>query len=566
MKQIILCLSLVSVFLLSSAYSGDIADEVFLDGTIYTFNESLDIKNSLAIKDGLIIAVGKKSSIQKLIGDQTKISRLNGKMMLPSFHDAHSHPVYSGIDELKCTVLYLDNLEEVLTTIKTCLNNEITLKTGWLVGTGLDLSLFPQANPNKSLLDEISSDIPIYMVGSDGHSAWANSKALEIANISSRTPNPLLGIIERDPSSGEPSGTLREPSAMNLIKDIMPYDTDDMYDQAFLYAQDLAHSFGITSIIVASVGKRELGAYKRAANKGILNLKLVTSIEYGSTSFYSLDPKDFESVLSSREKFRDPRINVDSVKIYIDGVLEGQTAAVLEPYIDSGRSGQLYFSQDVLNSEISRFDAMGLQIHTHAIGDRAVRSVLDAFEYAQKLNGQTDNRHHISHLQLISEEDISRFSELNVAANFQSAWALPDNWIMGINLPELGQERVDRMYPVASVFQLGGLIVGGSDWGVSTMNPLVAIETALTRQDPDGIFKGTLNENEAMTLTEMLKAYTVNTAYLMHQEDKTGSLEIGKAADLVILERDLYKIPIHEISEVRVLQTIIEGETVFAID
>ena len=235
----------------------------------------------------------------------------------------------------------------------------------------------------------------------------------------------------------------------------------------------------------------------------------------------------------------------------------------MEPYLDTGSLGQLYLEQDKLNSAVARFDAEDMQIHTHAIGDRAVRSILDAFEYALQVNGKTDNRHHISHLQLISEEDIPRFGQLGVVANFQSTWAYPEPYITEINLPEVGPERVSQMYPIASVHRSGGMVVGGSDWAVSTMNPLVAIETAIRREDPENLIKGVLNEDERMNLTEMLKAYTINSAYLMHQEHLTGSIEVGKAADLIILEKNLYTIPVDEISEVKVLQTMIEGKTVY---
>ena len=177
-----------------------------------------------------------------------------------------------------------------------------------------------------------------------------------------------------------------------------------------------------------------------------------------------------------------------------------------------------------------------------------------------------NNKHHISHLQLIHEEDIPRFSELNISANFQAAWALPDEWITEINIPELGVERVNRMYPIRSIHDSGGTIVGGSDWAVTTMNPLIAIETAVTRKDPSNRVQGTLNENERMDLTEMLKAYTINAADVMHQGHLTGSIEVGKYADLIILEKNLFEIPLEEIGEVKVIETVLEGTTVFRIN
>jgi predicted amidohydrolase YtcJ len=203
---------------------------------------------------------------------------------------------------------------------------------------------------------------------------------------------------------------------------------------------------------------------------------------------------------------------------------------------------------------------------THAIGDRAVRSVLDAYQHAIDTNGIRNNKHHISHLQLIHEDDISRFSELKISANFQATWALPDEWITEINIPELGIERVNRMYPIRSIHDSGGTIVGGSDWAVTTMNPLIAIETAVTRKDPSDRVQGTLNEDERMELTEMLKAYTINAAHVMHQDHLTGSLEAGKYADFIVLEKNLFEIPLEEIGKVRVIETVLEGTTVFRIN
>ena len=557
-KIVVVTLIFNSSYLLASSSA---ARQVFLNGSIHTFNKQLEIIEAISIKDGVIEQIGSNEEIKKIIDKNTSVINLEGKMMMPSFHDAHSHPIWSGIDQYKCVVSELYEIEGMRSEIKECLNSELTKTTGWLVGTGLNIALFPAGNPNKSLLDEISTDIPIYVDASDGHSGLANSKALELAGITANTSNPEQGIIERDPNTGEPSGTLREPAAMNLVRDITPKDTDALYDKGLNFAQDLAHSFGITSSIAASVGKQHMATYKRAAVNNQLNLRVITCLSFGG--LFVRNSGSFDDVLKDRAQYSDPRINVDCVKIFIDGVLEGQTGAVLEPYLDSGNYGQLYFDQDTLNHAVARFDADNIQIHTHAIGDRAVRSILDAFEFAIDVNGRTDNRHHISHLQMIDPADIPRFKELGVAANFQAAWALPDEWITDINTPELGIKRVNKMYPIASVFRAGGLIVGGSDWAVSTMNPLVAIETAIRREDPDDRIQGVLNENERMTLVEMLKAYTINAAYLMHQEHLTGSIEVGKAADLIILERNLYDIPIEEISEVRVLETIIEGKTVY---
>jgi predicted amidohydrolase YtcJ len=539
--------------------------KAYINGSIHTFDRNLTIVDSLLVRDGIIQQIGTQAEVIKSIDESTEIIDLNGKMMMPSFHDAHAHPIWNGMDFLQCSVFDLLTINEIQERIHACLDEDHVKSSGWVLGAGLNAGLFPSANPNKSLFDEVSKDVPIYIEMSDGHNALVNSKALELAGITKETKDPFKGIIERDPVTGEPSGTLREPSAMNLVAGVLPSETSELRLNGLLYAQNLASTLGITSMIDAAVNEDYLMSFKSLADRGELKLRVTACIEYGR-QHYVQEFSGFEDLYQRRSEYDHPRINANCVKIFIDGVLEGQTGAILEPYLDSGSYGQLYFSQDELNNAIARFDADNTQVMTHAIGDRAVRSVLDAYQHAIDSNGMRNNKHHISHLQLIHEDDISRFSELKISANFQAAWALPDEWITEINIPELGIERVNRMYPIRSIHDSGGIIVGGSDWAVTTMNPLIAIETAVTRKDPSNRVRGTLNENERMDLTEILKAYTINAANIMHQGHLTGSIEVGKYADLIILEENLYEIPHEKIGEVKVMETLLEGETVFRIN
>ena len=237
----------------------------------------------------------------------------------------------------------------------------------------------------------------------------------------------------------------------------------------------------------------------------------------------------------------------------------------MDPYVGKhGHRGELILSADELNAAVTRFDSMGLQVHMHAIGDWAVRAGLDAIEAAREQNGVADNRHHISHLQLIQVDDIERFAALDTAANFQALWAYPDEWIMQLNLPVLGEERVQGMYPIGGVERSGGRIVGGSDWNVSSANPLDAIETAVRRQDPLKPSGPVLNEGEVVSLATMIDAYTIHAAWLMHHDERTGSIEVGKRADMVVLDRDLFEIPVTEINEAQVLWTFLDGDIVFS--
>ena len=554
---------LLALLCMSDLIAGN--SKAYINGSIHTFDQELTVVDSILVKDGIIQYIGNTDDVISHANEEIEVIDLAGKMMMPSFHDAHAHPVWSGVEAFKCVLLDINDIEMIKKKLKACLESDLTKATGWLYAGGFNIGLFPSANPHKSFLDSISEEVPIFLSASDGHNALVNSRALELAKITSLTPNPEGAIIEKDPITGEPSGTLREPAASSLVSNLIPSDSDELQEKGLIYAQNLAHQYGITSMVAASEGAKELTSFKRVADRGDLNLRLIACIDLGVTNFaHSRD--EFESIFNNRGIYRQERMRVDCIKIFIDGVLEGQTGAVLDPYIGTNNTGILYLSQEELNATVSEFDSQGIQVMTHAIGDKAVRSILDAYEYAIENNGERDNRHHISHLQLIHKKDIPRFGALNVIANFQAAWALPDEWITLVNLPEVGLDRVNRMYPIRSVHDAGGMVAGGSDWAVSTMNPLVAIETAIRRSDPDDEIDGTLNEDEKMDLTEMLKAYTINGAYLMHQDHLTGSIETGKYADLIILEENLYEIPHEKISEVKVIQTLLEGETVFRIN
>ena len=284
-------------------------------------------------------------------------------------------------------------------------------------------------------------------------------------------------------------------------------------------------------------------------------------------------------MIEKRGMYRGPNLSPDSVKFYLDGVLETGTALLVGPYTDEDfdKSRPAFYSQQDLDEHFERIDRAGLQIHVHAIGDLAVRMALDAFEAARAANGPSDNRHHIVHLQLIHPDDLGRFAELDVTATFQAAWAWADYWIMDLNLPVVGRERVDRMYPIASVRSAGGRIAGGSDWYVSSLDPLEAIEVAIRRQDPQGSSDSSsegasesqrpvLNAGERVDLASMIEAYTINGAYLMRREGISGSVEVGKRADLVVLDRNLFEIPAAEVSEARVEMTLFDGEVVYRAD
>jgi predicted amidohydrolase YtcJ len=547
-----------SVHKTSTGIVPQVADMVLINGGIYTVDAKRSWAQAAAILDGVFIAVGSNSEIEALFGPATHTIDLSGNMAVPGFHDAHVHPTMGGYALLGCSLESEASVDDIIDKVAAC-----TLQggDGWLEGHAFDLGLFGQNGPNKVLLDAIDTERPIILWGSDGHSAWANSRALELTGITAETPDPPLGVIERDPD-GAPSGTLRE-TAQELVRVVLPTPTHESNIEALSEGIRHLNSFGVTSFIDAWVGLEDYQSYQAIDQAGQLTARVVTSLTYES-GFAKHYGDEFDRVLAGRSTYESERLNHDAIKLFLDGVLEGETAALLEPYVGKhGHSGELIMSPEELATAVTRFDAMGLQVHMHAIGDRAVRSGLDAIEAARQQNGETDNRHHISHLQMIHVDDIERFARLNTVANFQALWAEPDDWIMELNLPVLGEERVQGMYPIASVERAGGRIVAGSDWNVSSANPMVAMEVAVRRQDPLEDAGPVLNERERISLSSIIDAYTINAAWLMHHEDKTGSIEVGKQADLVVLDRQLFEIPATEISDTQVLLTLLDGEVVY---
>jgi len=531
-------------------------DLVLRHAAVYTMNPAQPRAEALAVNRGRIVAVGTDAAISAAYAGNETID-LQGQMVLPGFHDAHAHLAYDGVTLTQCNLVDAETVDAIVAQVRAC--NDAQTDDEWLVGAGWNLALFPQANPNKGLLDAVSTTRPIALTGADGHSMWVNSKALALAGITRNTTNPPKGVIERD-ANGEPSGTLRE-TAKDLVRAIVPPVSAEARRDGLVKALQMANGFGITSVVEAAAGPDEVAAYRALAASGNLTARVVASIAISNAN----DHAEADALIHPEERGSDARFRTDSAKLFIDGVLEGETAALLQPYLDHpGFSGELKFTPAELDALVTELDRRGVQVHMHAIGDAAVREGLDAFAAARAANGSRDNRHHIAHLQMVDAADRPRFAELGVIANFQSLWAFPDKYITDVNIPQVGRARVDQMYPIGSIVRAGGRVVGGSDWAVSSMNPLLAIQTAVTRSDPTGEIAGVLNASERVTVADMLAAYTINGAYLMHQERSTGSLEVGKFADVIALSRDLYAIPSEEIGAVTVTRTILEGDTVFS--
>ena len=527
------------------------ADRVFHKGAVVTLDAQHPRAEAVAVAGGRIVYVGSEQGAEEWIGPKTDVIDLAGGILLPGFQDSHTHLVSGGLGLDTCQLDNFATQEEILAEIRRYA--EAHPDRPWILGGGWQLPAFPQANPHKSLLDAIVPDRPVALSAADGHSTWANSRALALAHITKETPDPPNGRIERD-ATGEPTGTLRE-SAAGLLSAVVPKRSPKDHVDGLRKALKLAAESGITSIQDASAEQQELDAYAALDRSGELTVRVTAALlaepEKGTAQIPEL--------IRRRATYRGKRLRADTVKIFVDGVIEARTAALLEPYLGSNDRGQPNWEPEALNEMVIALDREGFQIHVHAIGDRAVRLALDAFEKARAANGLRDARHQIAHLELIDPQDISRFQRLGVIADFQPLWAYEDPYIKDLTIPVLGPERSRWLYPIGAVAKTGAVVVGGSDWPVSSMNPLEAIQIGITRRDPAAGPGPAWLPEHTVDLDTLLAAYTIRGAFAAFQEKTTGSIEVGKLADLAVLDKDLAQVPAHEIARVKVVRTFVEG-------
>lgn len=531
------------------------ADTVFMNGAVYTVDAVRSWAQAVAFKNGRITYVGTNAGAAAWIGGDTEVVDLHGKMVLPGFHDSHVHLVGGGLEMGECDINGQMTLEQILHTLKEYAEEHHDKV--WLRGGGWPLTL-NGGNPRKETLDKIVADRPVILDAFDGHSAWVNTKALQIAGITKETPDPPRGRIERDEKTGEPTGTLRE-SAIRLVTNKIPQYTTEDYIAGLRRGLHEANRHGITSVQEAAIREGHLHAFAALDQAHELTVRAVGALQIEPEKLSTQVPQFVEW----REKYRSARFRPTSVKIFLDGVIESQTAALIEPYGGSDKRGWLNLEPDVLKPLAAELDRLGFQIHVHAIGDRAIQSSFDAIEFARARNGVRDSRHHLAHIQLFDPSDIDRFRRLGVVANFQAFWASADDYIVKMTEPVLGPERSRWLYPIRSVADTGAVIVGGSDWSVSSINPLDAIQVAVTRRAIDAGPGPAWLADERVDLPLMLAAYTINGAYVNFQEAETGSIEVGKAADLIVLDRNLFEVPKEEIHHARVLLTLLDGKAVY---
>lgn len=544
--------------------AGEVADLVLKNARIYTVDAARPWASSVAIRDAKFTIVGDDAATAASIGAGTQVVDLHGRLVLPAFLDAHAHPVWGGLSYSRCPLFEGNTPADYQRLVAKCAAEQPG--TGWVYGTGWRDGVFvPEGVPNKRLLDEVAPDRPVALSSVGGHSIWVNSKGLAVAGITRDTPDPPNGRIDRD-ATGEPIGALQE-SAIALIESILPPPSERQREAALRYGMKYFNGIGIVGWQDANVAPLDdptqvLQTYVSMQRKGELRAHVTLALTWDNARGLEQIP----DLLATSKRLAAQGIEARTVKFFLDGVLAQRSAALLEPYADQADfSGELQIEPDVYRAAIQQLDAQGWQVHVHAIGDRAIRATVDAFEAARDANAKSrarrDNRHLISHANLIAPEDLPRFAQLGVTVIFQPLWARFDDY-MRMTGVRVGSERLRHMYPSASVLRAGGRVAYGSDWAVASANPLQGMEVALTHLEPGANAGEPLSPQERVTLEQAIAGYTLNAAYAMHKEAVTGSIQPGKSADLVVLEHDLFKLPVNQIARTQVLLTLFAGRPV----
>jgi predicted amidohydrolase YtcJ len=555
------------------------ADLLFDNGPVFTPSGSTTggaaapARQAVAVGGGRVLAVG--PAALELAGPRTERFDLAGRLLAPGFQDSHIHAIFGGIELGQCDLSALRTVEEYLAAIGDYARAHP--ERTWITGGGWSLESFPGGLPTAAALDAVVPDRPVFLPNRDHHGAWVNSRALMLAGITRETPDPADGRIERD-ERGVPTGMLQE-GATGLVHGLLPETSAAEFDAALDRAQALLHSLGITgwqdALVGAGLGGTDnFGVYLRAASSGRLTARVRGALWWERDRGAEQIARFVERRAAGRSA-GNGRFDPGSVKIMQDGIIENRTAALNSPYLSprspcacggtvqpsDGTSGLSFVDPGKLGGYVVELDRLGFQVHFHALGDRAVREALDAVEAALAANGQLGNRHHLAHLQVVHPQDVPRFGALGATANIQPLWACHEPQMDELAIPLLGPERALWQYPFKSLLAAGAGLAAGSDWPVSSPDPVQGMHVAVNRVAP-GVTAEPLTPGERLTLAEALTAYTAGTARVNHA-DQTGRIAAGMHADLVVLDRDPFDGPARDIHETRVAATFVGGEAVY---
>lgn len=535
------------------------ADIIINHAKIFTVDEKRPWAQSVAIYRGRISAVGTDDEVARLRGIGTKMIDAGGKLVLPGLTDCHVHFIGGGLGLRRLNLEAAANVAEIQNRLRKYAREHAGEE--WILGRGWNYAMFgSETLPNKKYLDEIVADRPVFLRAFDGHTSWANSKALALAGITKSTINPPNGEIVHDSQTGEPTGTLKE-AASALIDRIVPKPDHVEQLNALRAAIKWAVQNGITRVHSAGGDFEELEVLQELRDEGQLWVRFHVSYRLQPPE---LRPQDIGAIESAQKKFHDDWIDVSSVKFLLDGVVESHTAAMLEPYSDdASKKGSLFWDAEKYRAAVAELDKRGLQIYTHAIGDSAVRTALDAYEYAAQENRTRDRRHRIEHIETVAASDIPRFGKLGVIASMQPLHSYPDEDTLDVWARNVGPERAERAWAWRSIAEEGGQYAFGSDWPVVTLNPWQGIQTAVTRQTSGGKPADGFVRAQRLTVAQAVQGYTLNAAYAGRLERTEGSVEVGKVADIIILDRNIFEISSSTIDQSKVVLAIAGGKIVY---
>ncbi|MBZ5653665.1 MAG: amidohydrolase [Acidobacteriia bacterium] len=534
------------------------ADVIVTNARIYTMNPQHKWAEAVAIRGEQIVAVGDRKTIDTFRGPSTKVIDADQHLVLPGLTDCHIHFMDGSLGLTQVDLNNAKTVEEIQKRVKTYADahpSEI-----WIQGMGWTYPTFgASALPNKKILDDIVPDRPVYLVAFDGHSSWVNSKALAAAGIDRNTADPPNGEIVRD-EKGEATGALKE-SAGDLVAAKVPKPTRAERLEALRKGIHEANKVGLVRVHSAGQDFEYLDLYNELRKNGELTLRFYIAYFLNPPG---LTPESTALIESARRQYNDDWISGGVVKTMLDGVVEAHTAAMLDPYSDDPTlSGKLFWDPGKYKTTIADLDARGLQIFTHAIGDKAVRLALDAYQNAATANHTKDARPRIEHIETISAQDVDRFGKLGVIASMQPLHSYPDEDTLDIWARNIGPERAKRAWVWHSIADKGGALAFGSDWPVVTQNPWRGVQTALTRQTDEGKPEYGFVPQQRLGLDDALRGYTIGAAFAGRREKTEGSIETGKLADLIVIDRNLFMIEPTEIGKTEVLVTMVGGKVVY---
>jgi len=542
------------------------ADVVYTNGRIYTVDESQAWADAVAIRDGQFVVVGSAAEAEAVTGETTTVVDLEGRFAMPGIFDLHTHPfITPWYGSMNLSLENPGDPDAILEAVRAYAQAQP--EKDWIIGGQWLLGVFPNDSPHKKLLDEVVGDRPVALLDQTGHSMWLNSRALELAGIDATTATSQLIVIDKDPRTGKPTGTVRE-QAIQMVERVIPQASAQEYAAAITTVFDVFASYGITSEQTAEGHRVPMDALKILEQEGRLKQRVFVSWDWKTTLNLAYSVDDIEDQIKNRARYETDLVHPNYVKIFADGSPAPRTSLLLEPYQgETDLVGDTNLTTEEFAAAFIAADEMGVGVHVHAIGDGTIRRVVDALEIMKRERGDSGVRHKVAHSAMVTAEDLDRLASMkDVNIDFSPPLWYPHAAAISSFRPQIGEARWQAFYPVKTALASGLHVGQGSDWLTvnPTPDPFIAIEGFVTRRNPfDATLKGTVNASEAVSLEQAIAICTIEGAWVLGVEETLGSIEVGKLADLIVLDQNLFEIDADRISDTKVLRTLVGGRVVY---